>query len=117
VWIFDSVIRNHSVNDIKYGSNIIKAIELLGDIGFVFYCSIEEDPMMNFWEGSHIMPRVFTERWKENHTPCQVDRLEYSPILLKTIVKTFLPNNEALVAFGISKAIPSIVFWIKSHSA
>jgi hypothetical protein len=48
VWIFDSVICKHSVDDIKYGSKNIKATKPLEDIGFVFYCLEQKDPTMNF---------------------------------------------------------------------
>jgi hypothetical protein len=49
--------------------------------------------MMNFQGESQIMLRVFTEKWEENHTLCQANWLEHSLLLLKTIVKTFLPMN------------------------
>jgi hypothetical protein len=50
------------MDDIKYANNIIRAVEPLGGIGFVFYCPKDEDPTMNFWEGEQIMPRVLMEK-------------------------------------------------------
>jgi hypothetical protein len=99
------------VDDIKYGNNIIRAVEPLEGIGFVFYCPEGEDPTMNFREGGQIMPRVFMEKWIEDCIPNQADKLERSPKLLKTLViqKNFLPNDWALVADGISTAIPTII--------
>jgi hypothetical protein len=77
----------------------------------VFYCPEGEDPTMNFREGGQIMPRVFMEKWIEDCIPNQADKLERSPKLLKTLViqKNFLPNDWALVADGISTAIPTII--------
>jgi hypothetical protein len=39
------------VDDIKYGNNIIRFVEPLKDIGFVFYCPEDEDPTINFCGG------------------------------------------------------------------
>jgi hypothetical protein len=97
------------VDDIKYGNNIIRAMESLGGIGFVFYCPKGEDPTMNFREGGQIMPHVFMEKWRKDCIPNQADKLGRSPKLLKTLMKNFLPNEWALVADGISTAIPSII--------
>jgi hypothetical protein len=55
------------------------------------------------------MPHIFTKKWEENHTLCRAHKLEHPLILLKTIVKTFLLNEWALVACGISIATPSII--------
>jgi hypothetical protein len=52
------------------------------------------------------MPCVFMKKWEENHTPCQANKLKHSPILLKTIVKTFLSNKWAVVAYKIFTRIP-----------
>jgi hypothetical protein len=62
VWIFDFVNCSHFVDDIKYGNNIIRAIEPLEDIAFLFYYLEEEDPIMNCQGGSHIMLGVFTKK-------------------------------------------------------
>jgi hypothetical protein len=51
MWVFDPTIYRHTVDDIKYGNNIIRIVEPLGGIGFVFYCPEGEDPTMNFREG------------------------------------------------------------------
>ena len=55
------------------------------------------------------MPHVFIEKWIEDCTLNQVDKLECSPKLLRTFVKNFLPNNWALVVVGFSTAIPTII--------
>jgi hypothetical protein len=39
------------------------------------------------------MPRIFTEKWKENHTPFQANMFKRFSILLKIVVKTFLSNS------------------------
>jgi hypothetical protein len=109
MWVFDPTTYRHTVDDIKYGNNIIRVVEPLGGIGFLFYCHEGEDPTMNFREGGKIMPRVFMEKWREDCIPNQADKLERSPELLRTLVKNFLPNDWALVADGISTAIPTII--------
>ena len=38
------------MDDIKYGNNIIRAVEPLEGIRIVFYCLEDEDPTMNFQE-------------------------------------------------------------------
>jgi hypothetical protein len=37
------------------------------------------------------------EKWREDRTPNQADKLEHSPELLRILVKNFLPNDWALV--------------------
>jgi hypothetical protein len=44
MWVFDPATCRHTVDDIKYCNNIIRAVEPLGRIGFVFYCPKGEDP-------------------------------------------------------------------------
>jgi hypothetical protein len=48
MWVFYLLTHSHSVDDIKYGNNIIRFVEPLKDIGFVFYCPEDEDPTINF---------------------------------------------------------------------
>jgi hypothetical protein len=55
------------------------------------------------------MPRVFMEKWIEDCTLNQADKLERSPELLRTFVENFLLDNWALVVAGISTAIPTII--------
>jgi hypothetical protein len=52
---------------------------------------------------------VFLEKWGQSHIHYQADKLKRSPKLLKTIVQTFLPNEQALVASRISAAIHAII--------
>jgi hypothetical protein len=98
MWVFDPATHRHMVDDIKYGNNIIRAVEPLGGIGFVFYCPEDEDPTMNFREGGQIIPCVFMETWREDCTPSQADKLELSLELLRTLLKNFLPDDWILVA-------------------
>jgi hypothetical protein len=49
-WVFDLTIHRCTMDDIKYGNNIIRAVEPLEGIRIVFYCPEDEDPMMNFQE-------------------------------------------------------------------
>jgi hypothetical protein len=109
MWVFDPTTYRHTMDDIKYGNNIIRAVEPLGGIGFVFYCLEGEDPTMNFREVGKIMPPVFMEKWREDCIPNQADKLEHSPELLRILMKNFLPNDWALVADGISTAILTII--------
>jgi hypothetical protein len=51
MWVFDPTAHRHTIDDIKYGNNIIRVVELLKGLGFVFYCPEDEDPTMNFREG------------------------------------------------------------------
>jgi hypothetical protein len=77
-------IYGYSIDDIKYGSKIIRATEPLGNIEFVFTVLKNKN---------QIMPRIFTEKWKENHTPFQANMFKRFSILLKIVVKTFLSNS------------------------
>jgi hypothetical protein len=48
MWVFDPTTYRHTMDDIKYGNNIIRAIVPLGGIGFVFYCPEGEHSTMKF---------------------------------------------------------------------
>jgi hypothetical protein len=48
MWVYDPATHRRMVDDIKYGYNIIRVVEPLGGIGFIFYCPKDEDPTMNF---------------------------------------------------------------------
>jgi hypothetical protein len=48
MWVFEPATYRHTMDDIKYGNNIIRTIKPLGGIGFVFYCLEGKDSTMNF---------------------------------------------------------------------
>jgi hypothetical protein len=48
MWVFDPATHRHTMDDIKYGINTIRAVEPLGGIGFVLCCLEDEDSTMNF---------------------------------------------------------------------
>ena len=84
-------------------------MQSLEDIGFVFYYPKDENPRINFQRRSQTVPYVFLEKWERSHIHCQADKLKHSSKLLKTIVQTFLSNEQALVASRIFVTIHAII--------